>query len=304
MAEWSATCGNENGEAVMSKAVDESVNPYTMIGLDPRNELGISGGLITMVEPDPGYEHDYNRWYEDDHFFHGAVVGPGVLGGRRWVATRDLQLLRFPDDSPVVQPVTEGAYISTYLHAADRYDDVIAWSKPAMVDNLALKPGRAFENRKHIYTAMQLHEFTAVRSDLPHMRAEHVFLHPMKGMVFEILDIADGASRDEVIAVLRDTVVPQELEGSPIAVAIASRSHPPRDPGANTASTIPRAPGTPYGDGVALQILWFLQEDPRSWWSHFRTHTDKFAAAGGKLVLAAPFIPTIVGTDAYADELR
>jgi hypothetical protein len=123
-------------------------------------------------------------------------------------------------------------------------------------------------------------------------------------MVFEIVDIADGAGRDEVLAAVRRTVIPGELEGSPIAIAIASRSHPPRDADSNEGSTIPRAPGKPYGDGVALQILWLLQEDPRSWWSHFRSHTDKFAAVGGKLVFAAPFIPTIVGTDAYADELR
>ena len=92
----------------MSADVDQKLNPYTAIGLDPRNELGISGGLITMVEPDLGHEREYNRWYEDDHFFAGAVVGPGVLGGRRWVATRDLQLLRFPDNSPLIQPVTAG----------------------------------------------------------------------------------------------------------------------------------------------------------------------------------------------------
>ncbi len=288
----------------MSADVDQKLNPYTAIGLDPRNEMGISGGLITMVEPDRGHEREYNRWYEDDHFFAGAVVGPGVLGGRRWVATRDLQLLRFPEDSPVIQPVTEGAYISTYLHAADRFDDVLAWSKPAMVDNLALKPGRAFEHRKHIYTAMQLHEFTVVRSDLPNLRAEHVFLHPMKGMVFEIVDIAEGRSRDEVLAEVRDTVIPRELEGSTIAIAIASRSHPPRDTDSSEPSSIPRAPGKPYGDAVALQILWFLQEDPRSCWSHFRSHPDKFAAVGGTLAFAAPFVPTIVGTDAYVDELR
>ncbi len=288
----------------MSADVDQKLNPYTAIGLDPRNELGISGGLITMVEPDLGHEREYNRWYEDDHFFAGAVVGPGVLGGRRWVATRDLQLLRFPYNSPLIQPVTAGAYISTYLHAADRFDDVLAWSKPAMVDNLALKPGRAFEYRTHIYTAMQLHEFTVVRSDLPNIRAEHVFLHPMEGMVFEIVDIADGARRDEVLAALRDSVIPGELEGSPIAIVIASRSHPRRDPNSNEGNTIPRAPAKPYGDGVALQILWFLQEDPRRWWSHFRSHTDKFAAVGGRIAFAAPFVPTIVGTDAYVEELR
>ena len=83
-------------------------DPYTAIALDPVNEIGISGALITMVEPDVGAEQAYNRWYEDDHFFAGAMVGPGVFSGRRWVATRDLQLMRFPEDSPVAQPVTAG----------------------------------------------------------------------------------------------------------------------------------------------------------------------------------------------------
>src|SRR5262249_50860961 len=142
--------------------------------------------------------------------------------------------------------------------------------------------GRAFEHRKHIYTAMQLHELTVVRSDLPHMRAEHVFLHPMKGMVFEIVDIAEGRSRDAVLVAIRDTVIPGELDGSPIAIAIASRSHPPRTPDPNAPSSLPRPPGKPYGDGVALQILWFLQDDPRGWWSHFRSHPGKFAAVGAK----------------------
>jgi hypothetical protein len=27
---------------------------------------GIDSALITMVEPHPGQEHAYNRWYEDD----------------------------------------------------------------------------------------------------------------------------------------------------------------------------------------------------------------------------------------------
>ena len=40
----------------MSLDVDQRLSPYTAIGLDPRNEMGISGGLITMVEPDVGHE--------------------------------------------------------------------------------------------------------------------------------------------------------------------------------------------------------------------------------------------------------
>lgn len=62
--------------------------------------------LITMVEPHPGHEYAYNRWYEDDHYYAYAMAMPWMYAGRRWVATRDLQLLRYPEKSAVAQPVT------------------------------------------------------------------------------------------------------------------------------------------------------------------------------------------------------
>ncbi|MEY2643042.1 MAG: hypothetical protein RLZZ368_1689, partial [Actinomycetota bacterium] len=31
--------------------------------------------LFTMVEPHKGYEVEYNRWYERDHFYGGVLVG-------------------------------------------------------------------------------------------------------------------------------------------------------------------------------------------------------------------------------------
>ncbi|MDT0470400.1 hypothetical protein RM764_47190, partial [Streptomyces sp. DSM 41699] len=45
--------------------------------------------LITMVEPHPGHEYAYNRWYEDDHYYAGAMAMPWMSAGRRWVATKD-----------------------------------------------------------------------------------------------------------------------------------------------------------------------------------------------------------------------
>jgi hypothetical protein len=271
-------------------------DPYTAIALDPVNEIGISGALITMVEPDAGAEHAYNRWYEDDHFFAGAMVGPGVFSGRRWVATRDLQLMRFPEDSPVAQPVTAGCYISTYWWSHGHYEDVERWSQQAMRDNLRLK-GRGFEARQHIYTAESRFEFAVVRSDLSRMRAEHAFLHPFAGLAVEVIDVAGGSGRDAPVAALRETVIPGELE-PPVAMAVAFT--PQARPGRSVTPRVPQ----PYGPGRVLTVLWFLQSDPRACWSAFRTHTEKYASAGGTLVFAAPFVPTIVGTDIYVDQLR
>jgi hypothetical protein len=57
--------------------------------------------------------------------------------------------------------------------------------------------------------------------------------------------------------------------------------------------------------GRRLCLLWFLDHDPEgSFPSPFDAHAGAFAAAGGQLVLSAPFVPTDVGTDRYVDELR
>src|SRR3954449_4631945 len=83
----------------------------------------IGAALITMVEPHVGHERTYNRWYEDDHFYAGAMCMPWMFAGRRYVATRDLQLMRYPEDSFIAQPVTAGCYIHLYwitvFHVAD-----------------------------------------------------------------------------------------------------------------------------------------------------------------------------------------
>jgi hypothetical protein len=64
-----------------------AVGPY---GVHPGH------ALITMVEPHPGHEYAYNRWYEDDHYYAGAMAMPWMYAGRRWVATRDLHALDHP----------------------------------------------------------------------------------------------------------------------------------------------------------------------------------------------------------------
>jgi hypothetical protein len=62
--------------------------------LEPRgvNDYPIKVGsmLLTLVDPHPGFEHAYNRWYERDHFYAGCMIGPWLFAGRRWVRDRGL----------------------------------------------------------------------------------------------------------------------------------------------------------------------------------------------------------------------
>ncbi len=52
-------------------------------------------------------------------------------------------------------------------------------------------------------------------------------------------------------------------------------------------------------------LLFFLEADPRSCWSElFADHDQLLRERGlGEVTYAAPFVPTIPGTDRYADEI-
>jgi hypothetical protein len=46
------------------------------------------GGLIfNLVEPFTGHETEFRRWYGTDHYYAGAMAGPGVVAGRCWQGT-------------------------------------------------------------------------------------------------------------------------------------------------------------------------------------------------------------------------
>lgn len=117
--------------------------------------------LITMVEPHPGHEYAYNRWYEDDHYIAGAMAMPWMYAGRRWVATRDLQLLRYPAGSTLAQPVTAGCYLSTYWITEGRYAEHMQWT--VAINKRLNRDARVHQERTHVFTSFQDHETTVYR---------------------------------------------------------------------------------------------------------------------------------------------
>ena len=51
-------------------------------------------------------------------------------------------------------------------------------------------------------------------------------------------------------------------------------------------------------------LLCFLDADPREAWPSIQALADTVAASGqGSVSYASPFLPTIVGTDTYTDQL-
>ncbi|MFB6846018.1 hypothetical protein ACFCXS_14290 [Streptomyces sp. NPDC056373] len=253
--------------------------------------------LITMVEPHPGHEYAYNRWYEDDHYYAGAMAMPWMQAGRRWVATRDLQLLRYPGKSAIAQPVTAGCYLSTYWITAGRYDDHMRWT--VAVNKRLNRDARVYHDRTHVLTAFQDHEATVYRDGAAGPRDVHALDHPYAGLVLQVVEADTPEQRVPLLRWLRTRHLPRRLAGSPAALVTAFRPTPlPGD----------RMTYVKQVEGVdtRLTLLWFLQTDPRQCWDPFFTGLDAAVAESGlgRVELVAPFVPTVPGTDQYVDRLR
>ena len=108
--------------------------------------------LFTMVDPNPGYEVAYNRWYERDHFYGGCLVGPWLFAGKRWVATRALKDLRFPPVGPFAEPADAGSYLAVYWVHAGHEDEHFAWARRQVY--WLYQHGHGFNERTHAHTKL------------------------------------------------------------------------------------------------------------------------------------------------------
>jgi hypothetical protein len=62
--------------------------------------------------------------------------------------------------------------------------------------------------------------------------------------------------------------------------------------------------GTDGGSAERVVQLCFLEDEPSSVWEVFRAYAKEIEQTGaGSVSFAAPFLPTVVGTDTYADQL-
>jgi hypothetical protein len=52
-----------------------------------RTEAALGGLIFNLTEPSPGYDAAFRRWYGSDHYYAGAMAGPGVVAGRCWQGT-------------------------------------------------------------------------------------------------------------------------------------------------------------------------------------------------------------------------
>ena len=248
--------------------------------------------LFTLVEPHEGHEVDYNRWYERDHFYAGCMVGPGILAGKRWVATRPYKDLRVvTEDSPVRNA---GSYLALYWVERSQQNEWGTWGAKEV--HRLHEQGRMFPHREHIHTRMYRYRWGAFR-DADGVPAELALDHPYAGLVLVMLDRAPERAA-ALERWLREEYLPRTLPGSPAAMCLGLGPMPLSD---EIPAYIPRPQGLERRTLLAV----FLERDPRECWKDLFEPLGRAVESSGlgRVTLAAPFIPTIPGADRYSDEL-
>jgi hypothetical protein len=237
--------------------------------------------LFTLVEPHRGFEVAYNRWYERDHFYAGVLVGPHTLAGQRWVATRADKARRIPAD-------LRGSYLGLYWIEAGHHDEWNRWGVDTV--NKLHAEGRMFAERDHVHTA--LYDFAWLYGRDPDgVPPELALDHRYKGLVAMLVE---GDAGDWY----RDELLPEVVPGLPVDQVLAFTPLPLLD-------DAPSDVGRQDAEAQRLLLLWFLDADAaEAWDGGFADHGERLAASGrGTLTWAAPFRPTVPGTDIYTDQL-
>jgi hypothetical protein len=252
--------------------------------------------LYTLIEPHPGRHRAYNRWYERDHFYSGVLTLPGSVAGQRWVATPELKARRLPMPSPVVPDPGRGSFLTTYYVDASRIPEWDVAAGDAVRDLQAA--GRMWPERDHVLTRFVDYEFAAYRDTDP-VPALLTLDHRYPGLVTVVGRGVDGVDRSDVHRWLREDVLPDALQGSPVASVLTFSFRPIEGE---------RPPDLVRDEDPATRFyqLWFVEADPNAVWDDVFVPLAAAVDASGVAVLEwmGGFVPTVPGTDTHVDALE
>lgn len=260
------------------------------------SHIELGHALITMVEPHAETIVEYNRWYEHDHFLSGVLTGPGAFAGRRFVATRELKELRFPQDSAIARPLDAGSFITMYWIEHDQLGAHCAWGFPEAARLAGL--GRMNPNRRHISTAY--YDLVSVRTrgarDVPVELALHRQYDAVV-MVWTAPTEASSGSEASSKAIAESLVA----DGSPIEQVVSFAPVVLPDP-------LPAMPGVIIDGAPRSGLIGhcaFVDREIGAAWSDLEWLVRDAVDRSGdtEALLVAPFIPTVPGTDTYLDRL-
>jgi hypothetical protein len=115
-------------------------------------QVGLESVLFVLTHVHPGHEARWNEWYENDHFYAGCVLGPGVLSGARWHAPAKLREVRFvADEQPFLKPWDGGGLATYFLTVPGGSREFREWNVPQVT--ALRRAGRHFAERDMINCA-------------------------------------------------------------------------------------------------------------------------------------------------------
>jgi hypothetical protein len=226
------------------------------------------------------------------------MIGPFLFAGSRWVATRELKDLRWPQEEAVAKPYDAGSYVAIYFVEQGHHEEHFAdWARPQV--RVLYGEGRGFAERRHIHTVLFNHIGAVYRDDDP-VPVDLALDHGYDGIVAAWLDGRDGLAAADLHARLAEAHLPKLLSGSPIEIA---SSWTP-SAGENDDKDVPMDLGSKAGGPERLCQLFFVGGDVRDATKRLHDYTAAVEADGlADARLVAPFHRTVVGTDKYVDQL-
>ena len=266
--------------------------PHVRGALEALPDEPIRAGTMLWVFTDPhrGHELAYNRWYERDHYYGGCMIGPWHFAGSRWVATADCKRVRPEPDPSMGLTAAEGSYACLYWYLDGHHDDAMEWATPQVHELYAAD--RGFGPRTHFNTGTYAHRWRSYRDEHP-VPLELALDHRYAGLVVWFVDpVGSTEAVDEFFA----AALPTFLDGSSVADVSAWNLVPLSE---EKPGFVPDAPSD-----RRLLLAWLLDDDPLASWDEQLRLADELASSGVATVpFLSPFVPTVIGTDRYVDDL-
>lgn len=259
-------------------------------------DIKLGSVLISLLEAEPGQEKALHRWYERDHFYSGCMVGANFFSGRRYVATRPLKAMRFPAQSPITEDISKGSFLTIYWMLEGRYEEALDWSIQQVHQLHSQK--RMGPTKTNISSGFYRYDWGCFR-DTDGVPAELALEHPYRGVAITYIDSREGVSREDFHKQCTQALEAAQAN-SACAMSLCQQTLPLPD---SVPSYVPRTPESILRKRSV--IIHFFEEDPGQCWPAFMANFSRALEKNkcADIVLAAPFLPTVPGTDTYIDQL-
>lgn len=259
-------------------------------------ECGVRLGsaIMTVVDPWRGHEVEFNRWYERDHLYGGASLGPSVFSAARFIArARDKELRRVSGDCAA----DTGTMLSLYWLVGDG-SDYWRWSADN-VKRLA-KQGR-MSAKGDVCAAQFLEHPWAERHDSDGVPAELALDRRFPGLYVTIVATEQPCAPEEFFYWYRTSCARALVAQRGLAELALGFS-------AQSIGSLARSSHQPdelEAGSRWLVGLWFVDRDPcEDGAALLSEHEKAMRLSGyGRTIWASPFIGTVPGTDRYLNQV-